>query len=366
ETSIFGEGYAKLLRDDQEMLNAAVRLLLDNAAHAGGPIFERNVRLMDATQKADREMFPFKVIDRTNENPEQPAIRIHNIPNNSAQIGQIVNLFETYLDEDSTLPRYMSGENATQGAAGTAQGLSMLMSASSIVLKDAVVNFDEGITRPFITGLYRWNMQYGRNNDIKGDYDIKARGASALMAREVRGQQLLAFGGQVPPEARAAVKWRNFVEELATTMEAGNLVMSEDEWQKAQQDPAVLQQQQLQSQIAQSQLAKLMAEVQKVLAEVEKIKAQALETRVGAAYAGMQAGGVAAENPAVAAAGDAILRDSGWQDASQQPGPQPTQEAHAAAGQAQQIPPAQQPSPTGGMNVGMRRGMETAEVGMGQ
>ena len=356
ETSIWGEGYSKLLRDDQEMLNAAVRLLLDNAAHAGGPMFERNVGLLDSTQKADKDMHPFKVIDRTREDPTTPAVRVIDIPSRSAEIGQIVSMFENYLDEDSTLPRYMSGENATNGAAGTAQGLSMLMSASSIVLKDAVVNFDEGITRPFITGLYRWNMQYNRNNDIKGDFDCKARGASALMAREVRGQQLLAFGAQVPAEGRAAVKWRNFVEELAATMEAGNLVMSEDEWQKAQQDPAVMAQQQLQSQMAQAQLAKLMAEVQKALADVDRIKAQTLETKVGAAYAGMQAGGVAAQNPAVAAAGDEILRSSGWQDAT------PQEQIPQGQQPAGEVPPQQRPAPNAGEQVGMHRGIETPQL----
>jgi len=309
---------------------------------------------MDSTQKADRDIHPWKVIDRTREAPEQPAIRIHEIPSHAQEINAIVQLFEQYMDEDSALPRYMSGENATQGAAGTAQGLSMLMSASSIVLKDAVVNFDEGVTRPFITGLYRWNMQYNQNPEIKGDYDVKARGASALMAREVRGQQLLAFGAQVPPEARGAVKWRNFVEELASTMEAAGLVMNEEEWTKMQQDPAVQAQQQLAMKTAEATLAKLTAEVQKVLAQVEQIKAQALETKVGAAYSAMQAGGVAASSPGVAAAGDEILRSSGWQDATpQQPTPDP--------GGGGQIPPAKPPAPGAGRQVGMHQGIETPQ-----
>ena len=355
ETSIWGEGYSKLLRDDQEMLNAAVRMLLDNMAQSGGPLIERNVGLMDATQKADRDIHPWKTIDRTREHPEQPAIRIHEIPSHAPEINAIVQLFEQYMDEDSALPRYMSGENATQGAAGTAQGLSMLMSASSIVLKDAVVNFDEGVTRPFITGLYRWNMQYNQNPEIKGDYDVKARGASALMAREVRGQQLLAFGAQVPPEARNAVKWRNFVEELASTMEAAGLVMNEEEWTKMQQDPAVQAQQQLAMKTAEATLAKLTAEVQKVLAQVEQLKAQALETKVGAAYSAMQAGGVAASSPAVAAAGDEILRSSGWQDAT------PQQQTPSGGG-GEQVPPPQAPAPGAGRQVGMQQGMQTPQL----
>jgi len=37
ETSIFGEGLASIMRDDQEMINAAIRMLLDNAAKTPAP-----------------------------------------------------------------------------------------------------------------------------------------------------------------------------------------------------------------------------------------------------------------------------------------------------------------------------------------
>ena len=91
-----------------------------------------------------------------------------------------------------------------------------------------------------------------------------------------------------------------------------------------------------------------------VLAQVAQIKAQAIETNVGAAYSAMQAGGVAASSPGVAAAGDEILRSSGWQDATpQQPMP---------VGGGAQIPPEQVPSPGAGRQVGMRQGIETPQL----
>ena len=40
ETSPFGEGIASIMRDDQEMINAAARMILDNAAVTAGPQFE--------------------------------------------------------------------------------------------------------------------------------------------------------------------------------------------------------------------------------------------------------------------------------------------------------------------------------------
>ena len=63
-----------------------------------------------------------------------PALRVHQVDSRVNELSGIIDLFETYMDEDSTLPRYMTGSNPTDGAAATMGGLSMLMSASSIVL----------------------------------------------------------------------------------------------------------------------------------------------------------------------------------------------------------------------------------------
>ena len=74
---------------------------------------------------------------------------------------------------DSTLPRYMTGSNPTDGAAATMGGLSMLMSPRRSCQSDSVVNYDEGVTRPFMTALYRWNMALTDDPDIKGDFEIR-------------------------------------------------------------------------------------------------------------------------------------------------------------------------------------------------
>ena len=51
ETNIFGEGYATLLREDQIMLNTALRMMLDNAAKTSGPIYERKPDVADEPQR---------------------------------------------------------------------------------------------------------------------------------------------------------------------------------------------------------------------------------------------------------------------------------------------------------------------------
>jgi hypothetical protein len=69
-------------------------------------------------------------------------------------------MFEQNTDEVTAIPRYMTGENATTGAAGTSRGMSMLMGAANIVIKDLITNWDEGVTRVHPGRLYRWNMQF--------------------------------------------------------------------------------------------------------------------------------------------------------------------------------------------------------------
>ena len=353
ETNIFGEGYATLLREDQIMLNTALRMMLDNAAKTSGPIYERNVRLMSPTSRSDNDMYPGKIIDRDGESPEMPALRVHQVDSRVNELSGIIDLFETYMDEDSTLPRYMTGSNPTDGAAATMGGLSMLMSASSIVLKDSVVNYDEGVTRPFMTALYRWNMALTDDPDIKGDFEIKARGASALMAREVRGQQLLAFGANLPPESRGAVRWDEFARELATTMETSGLVKTIQEIQAETESDTAKQAAQFQQQMAMAQLSELLAKVAKTQAEVEKLKASAMNEKVGSIYSAMQAGGAAVQNAGVAPAADEILRSAGWQDAPQgNPAPQAPQ----PGAQGGEIPPMQGPG------EGMQQGIETPDM----
>lgn len=48
----------------------------------------------------------------------------------------------------------------------------------TLQIKDQVKNFDDGITKPFISAMYHWNMKFNSDSDIKGDYAVQARGTS--------------------------------------------------------------------------------------------------------------------------------------------------------------------------------------------
>lgn len=365
ETSIFGEGLAAVSRDDQTMLNAATRLMLDNAAIASGPMVEVTPGLL-SNMETTTEITPWKVFYRNSTNPGAQAVRSIELPTRLGDLNALANRFDDNLDEVTAIPRYLTGENMSSGAAGTSSGMSMLMGAANIMIKDLISNWDEGVTGPFITALYRWNMQFNPDKTIKGDFDVKARGSASLVAREVRSRQLDNFAAMVAnPMDAPFIKRDSLLRQRAEANELTDVVKTEEEVASEQNNQAVEQQQQ----VAQQQMQLSMAEMQqkvallaaqaaKAMAEVELVKSKVIETKVSAAYAGLQAGGVAVSNPHIAPAGDEILRSSGWRDDTPDPsmanlGGAPVQPA------GQEVQPQVQPQT--GM-VGLRSGIETPSV----
>lgn len=350
ETSIFGEGLATIMRDDQIMINAAIRMMLDNAALTAGPMYEVDVKLLSSVEKVD-EIYPHKVWPRNGTAPGTRAVHVVDVPTKIGDLTAMANLFEQNADEVTAIPRYMSGENSTSGAAGTSSGLSMLMGAVNIVVKDLITSWDTGVTESFIRSTYHWNMKFNPDPAIKGDYDVKAIGTASLVAKEVRARTLAEFAATTAnPMDAPFIKRHALLQQRAEAAELSGVVKTEEELKNDPEGAMAQAQAQLQQQLAAAQLAELQAKAaksmadaevakvraQEMLANIELIVAKAVEAKVGAAYAALQAAGVAVSSPHIAPAGDEILRSSGWQDTT--PNPTIAQLAGPAV-QGDQLPP---------------------------
>ena len=358
ETSIFGEGVPDVMRDDQANLNAGVRMMLDNGALTSGPMVEVFLDLLANTYGA-ADIGPWKKFFRnSSEHAELSAVRPIELPNNIEWLSRMVEMFEANSDETTAIPRYMGGENATSGAAGTAQGMSMLMGAANVVIKDLITAWDEGITRTFLQSLYRWNMKFHPDASIKGDFDVKARGTASLVAKEVRAQRLNEFSALTKDPADAPyIKRDALLRELASAMEMSDIVKTVEEVKADQSSAQAQQAQQMQQALAQAQVKEAMARADKMAAEAELTKkkldemianinktiADTVAAKVDTIFAALQAGGVATRDPVIAPAGDEILRSAGFQDATPSPsiaqldGPpvQPQQETDALLNKGQ-------------------------------
>lgn len=192
ESSIFGFGVPYLMRNPQKVINASWRMMLDNGGLSTGPqvVVDR-----DAIEPADGDwsIVPRKIwFKKKSGVPVSAAFEVHHIQNNQSELMNIFTVARQLADEETNLPLIAQGEQSGH-ITKTAQGMDMLMNSANIVLRRAVKNFDDDVTRPHITSYYNWNMQFNDNPRIKGDFNIDARGSGALLAREMQQQRLLQF-----------------------------------------------------------------------------------------------------------------------------------------------------------------------------
>ncbi|WLD56891.1 hypothetical protein NFC81_09120 [Salinispirillum sp. LH 10-3-1] len=196
EGALWGVGIAQLMRDTQSLFNASIRMVVDNAALSAGPVFELDGYLIGNKVHQYANIRPRMVIIREGAagEPNTPAVRIHQIPNAVSQLMQLARLFKELGDEATAIPSYLQGHTENIGGAGdTASGLSMLMGAAQITVKDVVANYDVDITKPAITDLYHWNMQFTEDEAIKGDMEVIAEGSRSLVAKEIQANQIAQF-----------------------------------------------------------------------------------------------------------------------------------------------------------------------------
>ncbi|WP_395451185.1 hypothetical protein ACHMW7_16165 [Aminobacter sp. UC22_36] len=196
ESSIFGYGIPSIMRDPQKSLNAAWRMMMDNAGSSAGPqiivakgkvepengdwTIGGGVKVWLANEGIPKENRPFETFD---------------IPNNQIQFANIITLSKQFVDDMTAMPQIAQGEqgNTTK----TVQGMALLMNSANVVFRRIVKNFDDDVTTPDIRRFYDWNMQFNPKTEIKGDYEVDARGSSVLLVREMQAQTLMAVATQL-------------------------------------------------------------------------------------------------------------------------------------------------------------------------
>ena len=106
------------------------------------------------------------------------------------------------------IPASIHGQPVGTGANRTFRGMSMLYGNALKGVQSGITNIDDDVVSPFATALYMYNLKYNDRKDIKGD--AKARGASGLMEKELKKNDMLeaaqvvaslAQTGRVKPEA---------------------------------------------------------------------------------------------------------------------------------------------------------------------
>lgn len=226
ETSLFGEGLARIMRHSQISISAGARMVLDNASCVSGPQVEVNLSLM-APNSDIASFYPRKIWYRDGRGVEAqyPAVRPLEFASHVPELLSIIDAFKQFGDEETTLPTWMIGQMVNNE---TAQATSGRMATITVSIKDVVKNFDE-FTEDVIQELYAWNMDFNPRADIKGDYNIKARGVSSLVMKEIRMQALNQLATTLTPDDWVYLDRREFLKERLKAHDINITLKTEEE-----------------------------------------------------------------------------------------------------------------------------------------
>lgn len=236
---IFGYGLPHVIRSSQDVMNAAWRMMLDNSAASAGPQVVRNRKAI-VPADGEFEMAPFKQWDYTGQDDLRSAFAFFDVPNRQGEIAQIYQLARAMVDEESGMPMVAQGEQGQ--VTPTLGGMSMLMNAANTVRRKQVKDWDDGVTVPMISRFYDWNMQFNDKNEIKGDFQVHARGTSALLVKETQAANIMALIDKYAanPATANLIKVADALRTAVQSMhlDANALVKTDDEIQSEQQQMA--------------------------------------------------------------------------------------------------------------------------------
>jgi len=215
--SFFGIGIAENMDDTQTLMNGFMRMAVDNAVLSGNLLIE--VDETNLVPGQDLSVYPGKVFRRQGGAPGQ-AIFGTKFPNVAGENLQLFDKARVLADESTGFPSFAHGQTGVSGVGRTASGISMLMGAASGTIKNVIKNVDDYLLRPLGEGLFRFNMQFDFDPEIKGDLEVKARGTESLMANEVRSQRLMQFL-QVSsnPALAPFAKFQYIIREIAKSLD---------------------------------------------------------------------------------------------------------------------------------------------------
>lgn len=185
----WGMGVARQMRTPQRIVVAATRNMMDNAGLGAGPQFvvRRGVEPQDGVW----EIRPRKIWVEGQDSDGQagaPFLSVV-IPMLQQELMGIIQMGLKMAEDVTGLPQLLQGNQGS--APDTVGGMTIMNNNANSVLRRIARLFDSCITEPHIRRYYAWLMEYGENDDEKGDFHIFARGSSALVERDIQSQEMV-------------------------------------------------------------------------------------------------------------------------------------------------------------------------------
>jgi len=260
-TSVWGVGIISMSLDQQRIITAAWRCMMDNAGDSSGV----NTVIGDGVEPADGkwEITGRKIWWADGVEDVRNAFFQFQAQNNQQELQNIIDLALRFIDMETQVPMLFQGE---QGKLPDTLGATNIMiDSNNVAFRSRVKLWDDKITRPHLTRYYDFNMLYSEDDDIKGDFCVDPIGSSIFLERDQQGQTLMNIMQlKQDPDFAMLVDWEKASEKL---LAAQRLDVMKTPEQIAQDREA--QAQQPQAQDTAIEAAKIRAE-----SEMARIQAQ--------------------------------------------------------------------------------------------
>ncbi len=282
---IWGTGVPDKIRETQSLLNATVRILIDNLSISSGPQIEVDIGVLDQSQLADvrnrKFLNPYQVWlrDSSGGDSSSPLLRFYYPKSIAGDLLKVLETLRRIIDEESNIPAITQGESVWKGSnmTDTAAGMNMMLGEARTVSVGNIRNIDDGIIKPLVESLYDFNMRYSDDDGIKGDMKITALGTASYMAREVQSRNLLNFLNLTNNDVdRPLTKRDKLLKSVAEALDIDEEnLLNEDEIKALKENPQKTAMFQLETEKAKKELEKMIAEIEKLKSEVAENYAQA-------------------------------------------------------------------------------------------
>lgn len=213
EHEMWGVGVAENNAPHQKVTNAAFRLFMEGKGMAllGTKAVDRSKFL----PTEDFKKFPGKVYQfKPGLSPEEKKEAIQEFTEADITGGwiDVIRMSEQFSDDDTGITKYTQGDDSSH-LNKTATGISMIMSASSLPIKEVIQNIDEMWIEEIVERTIDWDLKYLEVETVQkihGDeiarlwaqikqfgkssfMEWKATGTSSFMQKEVLTNKIRAF-----------------------------------------------------------------------------------------------------------------------------------------------------------------------------
>lgn len=270
---LLGGSMCEIMRDSQMAVSSAARMLIDNASVTCGPNFEIDVSKMVGGQDI-KSIGPFRnyFVDNKGNPAGHRAINSISIDSRMDELLMVMDKFLGFADMETFVGGYGDVENTPGEALRTSAGASMVLGNAALPFRDIVRSFDR-FTVSVLNALIEWNRLFNSDLQHVGDLRPVAKGATSLIAKEVRAYALDNLRQTLDDEERLYIDDQKMLTQrlMARDIQAEDIMASEEQV-KQRLEQRAKKQQEAEDQAREMFAAELRATITQALKDASQAK----------------------------------------------------------------------------------------------